>query len=100
MAHLRFYFVAVRADAATATGAPGLVLRVATTDIPGRSAPRSATSAGTWMRTGRRWMILVKLPVALSGGSSVNTEPDAGEKLDTTPSNFSPGSASTVIATG
>ena len=45
-------------------------------------------------------MILVKLPVALSGGSSVNTEPDAGEKLATTPSNFSPGNASTVIETG
>src|SRR5437016_9449668 len=28
--------------------------------------------------------ILVKLPVALSGGSSVNTEPAAGEMLSTT----------------
>ena len=39
------------------------------------------------MRTGSRCTILVKLPVALSGGSSENTEPDAGDKLDTAPSN-------------
>ncbi len=43
---------------------------------------------GTRMRTGTRCTILVKLPVALSGGSSVNTEPAAGDMLSTTPVNL------------
>ncbi len=43
---------------------------------------------------------MVKLPVALSGGSSENTEPEAGAKLATRPSKVWPGSASTAIATG
>ena len=30
------------------------------------------------MRTGTRWTILVKLPVAFSGGRRLNTEPDGG----------------------
>ena len=38
------------------------------------------------MRTGTRCTILVKLPVALSGGSSENTEPEAGATLSTVPS--------------
>ena len=38
---------------------------------------------GTRTRTGSRCTILVKLPVALSGGSSVNTEPAAGAMLST-----------------
>ena len=38
------------------------------------------------MRTGTRCTILVKLPVALSGGSSENTEPEAGATLTTVPS--------------
>ena len=80
--------------------APGLVLTSTTTDMPGRSSPRSATSAGTRTRTASRCTILVKLPVALSGGSSENTEPEAGATLCTTPSIFSPGSASTLIDTG
>ncbi len=37
------------------------------------------------MRTGTRWMILVKLPVAFSGGSSEKTEPEAGEIDSTVP---------------
>ena len=77
-------------------GAPGLVLTLTTTDMPGRSSACSATSAGTRMRTGTRCTILVKLPVALSGGSSENTEPDAGETLSTRPSISRPGSASTA----
>ncbi len=35
------------------------------------------------IRTGKRWTILVKLPVALSGGSSANTAPEAGATLST-----------------
>ena len=49
------------------------------------------------MRTGTRCTILVKLPVALSGGSSENTEPEAGATLSTVPSMSRPGSASTAI---
>ena len=37
------------------------------------------------MRTGTRCTILVKLPVAFSGGSRVNTEPEAGATLSTVP---------------
>ena len=49
------------------------------------------------MRTGTRCTILVKLPVALSGGSSENTEPEAGATLATVPSMSCSGSASTAI---
>ena len=38
------------------------------------------------MRTGTRCTILVKLPVAFSGGSRQNTEPEAGATLATVPS--------------
>ena len=34
------------------------------------------------MRTATRWTTLVKLPVALSGGSSENCAPEAGETDD------------------
>ena len=57
-------------------------------DMPARSRFCFATSFGTRMRTGSRCTILVKLPVALSGGSSVNTEPAAGEMLSTVPANL------------
>ena len=50
------------------------------------------------MRTGTRCTILVKLPVALSGGSSENTEPEAGATLATVPSISWSGKASTAIA--
>ena len=70
-----------------ATGAPGLVSTLDDDRHAGaQHATCSATSAGTRMRTGRRCTILVKLPVALSGGSSENTEPEAGAKLATRPS--------------
>ena len=73
------------ATALLLAAAPGLVSTLTTTDMPGRSSPCSATAAGTSMRTGRRWTILVKLPVALSGGSNEKTEPDAGATLTTLP---------------
>lgn len=50
--------------------------------------------------TGMRRTILVKLPVALSGGNRLNSEPEAGEKLSTVPSKRLPGTASTRISTG
>ena len=37
------------------------------------------------MRTGTRCTILVKLPVAFSGGSTLNTAPVAGARLATWP---------------
>ena len=58
---------------------------------------RRSPPAGRWMRTARRCTILVKLPVALSGGSSENTEPEAGETLATVPVMSWPASASTLI---
>src|SRR5262245_51757808 len=77
----------------------GLVLMLATTDRPGRNTASRATSAGTAILTATRCTILVKLPVALSGGSNENTEPEAGAKLTTVPSMVRFGSASTDIAT-
>ena len=53
--------------------------------MPGRSQPWAATSAGTETRTGRRCTTLVKLPVAFSGGSRLNTAPEAGETDCTCP---------------
>ena len=53
--------------------------------MPGRSRRWSVTAAGRRMRTASRCTILVKLPVALSGGSSENTEPEAGDTLATVP---------------
>src|SRR3984893_12836233 len=65
----------------SASAAPFLVSTVAYTDMPARSRFCLATSFGTRMRTGSRCTILVKVPVALYGGSRVNTEPAAGELL-------------------
>ena len=42
---------------------------VGVTDIPGRRSPDSAVSGSSTIFTGMRCTILVKLPVALSGGS-------------------------------
>ena len=44
----------------------------AVTDRPGRSCPSAASSPSSRMRTGTRCTILVKLPVAFSGGSTLN----------------------------
>ncbi|SVM49069.1 Uncharacterised protein [Klebsiella pneumoniae] len=52
------------------------------------------------MRTGMRWAIFTKLPVALSGEMALNSTPVAGEMLCTVPVNFSLFSASTVKVTG
>src|ERR1700694_1737461 len=59
--------------------------------MPGRNTRSPVTPSGTRMRTGRRCTILVKLPVALSAGSSENTEPEAGATLATVPSIARPG---------
>ena len=52
------------------------------------------------MRTGTRCTTFVKLPVALSGGSSANFEPVAALTLSTHPIAVAPPYASTSISTG
>ncbi len=61
---------------------------------PGRSSPRVAAPSSTAMRTGTRWTILVKLPVAFSGGITLKTAPVAGARLSTRPAKVCPGSTS------
>ena len=54
------------------------VFTVTSADRPGRSfETRGEFSRAIF--TGTRWTIFVKLPVALSGGSSANCDPLAGE---------------------
>ena len=65
---------------------------------PQRHAP-SARPPAKAMRTATRCTTLVKLPVALSGGSSENCEPEAGATEVTTPSIDRPPSASTATST-
>ena len=80
--------------AADRGGAPVGSARVSTvtvTDRPGRSIRASGASAGKAMRTGTRCTILVKLPVALSGGSRLNWAPLAGAKLSIGRSTAGPG---------
>ncbi len=75
------------------------VRTVATTDRPGRSTCALIVSASKPMRTVTRCTILVKLPVALSGGSSENCAPEAGAIERTVPSSALPFSASTTTST-
>ena len=58
-----------------APGAGTLVSTVAVTDMPGRRSPRSGSFGSIAIFTGMRCTILVKFPVALSGGSSANSSP-------------------------
>ena len=51
----------------------------ATTDRPARRPPSWIASGDSFIRTATRCTTLVKLPVALSGGSSENCAPEAGE---------------------
>ena len=53
------------------------VSMLGSTDMPARSP--AAAGLVELMRTGMRCTILVKLPVALSGGSSANSSPLAGD---------------------
>ena len=52
------------------------------------------------MRTGTRCTTLVKLPLALSGGSRLKRAPVAAEKLSTSPCRVTPEKASTTTCTG
>ncbi len=71
--------------------------RGAVTDNPGRSPPKVPASPSSTMRTGTRCTILVKFPVAFSGGSRLNCAPVAGATLATCPCSVSPGNASAVM---
>ena len=63
---------------------------VATTESPERSGSRASASGAIAIRTVTRCTTLVKLPVALSGGSSENCAPEAGETDSTTPGTTPP----------
>ena len=51
---------------------------VGVTDMPGRNTNESGLPASSTILTGMRCTTLVKLPVALSGGSKANSCPLAG----------------------
>ena len=57
-----------------------------TTDMPGRSTCFAVDAGSSAIRTGTRCTILVKLPVAFSGGSTLNCAPVAGAACAYTPS--------------
>src|SRR6202171_5524165 len=61
--------------------APDLVSMVGITDMPGRRSTAASLPASSAILTGMRCTTLVKLPVALSGGSSANSWPLAGAML-------------------
>ncbi len=65
----------------------------------GAAGRRGSWSSST-IFTGTRCTILVKLPVALSGGSSANSRPLAGDRLSTWPFSVTPGKLSTASSTG
>ena len=77
----------------------GLVSMVGSTDMSGRSLPNSGSFLSISILTGMRWTTLVKLPVALSGGSSANSWPLAGARLSTWPCTTAPGKVSISIVT-
>ena len=54
-------------------------------DSPGRSARSSGSLVSSATRTGTRCTILVKLPVAFSGGMTLKIAPVPGERLSTWP---------------
>src|SRR6185312_17515503 len=90
---------ATRACASRSASTVALVFTVGTVDMPGRSRPLRRWSSST-IFTGTRCTILVKLPVALSGGSSANSRPLAGDRLSTWPFNFVPWKLSILSSTG
>jgi len=53
------------------------------TDMPGRARAALASRGLNRMRTVKRRTIFVKLPVALSGGISANSDPAAGKIAST-----------------
>src|SRR6185437_11549517 len=84
--------------ATDAGAAPPLIARVsmvASTDMPGRTRVPSEGLGSSAILTGTRCTTLVKLPVALSGGSSAKVLPVPGDQLSTWPVRSRSGNAST-----
>ena len=67
--------------------------------MPARSRAASSWSGSIAILTGRRCTTLVKLPVALSALSTLNSEPVAGAISSTRPVRWAPPSASTLKRT-
>src|SRR5580698_6859460 len=63
-----------------------VVSMLVSTDIPTRSSLIIGWFGVTRILTVSRWTILVKFPVAFSGGTAANVAPEAGAMLSTTPS--------------
>ena len=59
--------------------------------MPTRSGRRGSGGSVTTIFTGTRWTTLVKLPVALSGGSRANRAPVAAASDSTRPWKVTPG---------
>ena len=91
-----FHGVTAMAEAAAIYLPTSQLSIVTETERPERSL--APAPAGKAILTGKRWVILVKLPVAFSGGSKEKSAPDAGAILSTTPSIFSLVNASTMIS--
>src|SRR5262249_44276604 len=72
----------------------------AVTDKPGRRRPGVEPSPSSRMRAGTRWTIVVKLPVAFSGGRTLNWVPVAGARLARWPGNTCPGNTSASTEAG
>ncbi len=71
---------------AATTGSGLRVSTITSVERPGSSLPASAPGSGMRIFTGTRCTILVKLPVAFSGGSRANLAPVAGARLSMIPS--------------
>ena len=68
--------------------------------MPGRTSVPSAGFGSSTIFTGTRCTTLVKLPVALSGGSKAKVLPVPGDQLSTWPVSTRSGNASTVTRAG
>src|ERR1700745_1677535 len=78
-------FDGLDAAGATRMRACDFVSMVGITDMPGRSSIDGSLLRSSAILTGMRCTTLVKLPVALSGGSSANSWPLAGAMLSAWP---------------
>jgi hypothetical protein len=61
----------------------GVVSTETVVDRPGRRVPSRASESSKVIRTGTRWTILVKFPVAFSGGITLKIAPVPGAMLST-----------------
>src|SRR5262249_26576896 len=73
------------------------VSTVAMVESPGRIMPRFESLSSSAIRTATRCTILVKLPVAFSGGMTLKTAPVAGARLRRRPWKTWPGRVSATM---